>query len=51
MGTSGIQNAILARHPHRVITQKERAPLDFLRENIPSLVNPGAAMSRDERAL
>ncbi len=51
MGTSGIKNAILAQYPHRVITQKERAPLDFLCENIPSLVNPGAAMSRDERAL
>ncbi len=51
MGTSGIQNAILAQYPHRVFTQKERALLDFLCENIPSLVYSGAVMSRDDRAL
>ena len=34
--------AIWAQYAHRVITQKERALLDFLCENIPPLINPEA---------
>ena len=43
--------AIWAQYPHRVITQKERALLDFLCENIPPLINPEAATTRDARTL
>ena len=43
--------AIWAQYPHRVITQKERALLDFLCEHIPPLINPEAATAHDARTL
>ena len=43
--------AIWAQYPHRVITQKERALLDFLCEKIPPLIDPEAATARDARTL
>ena len=43
--------AIWAQYSHRVITQKERALLDFLCENIPPLIDPEAATAGDARTL
>ena len=43
--------AIWAQYAHRVITQKERALLDFLCENIPPLINPEAGTTHDARTL
>ena len=43
--------AIWAQYPHRGITQKERALLDFLCEHIPPLINPEAATAHDARTL
>ena len=43
--------AIWAQYPHRVITQKERALLDFLHENIPPLVNHETITASDGHSL
>ena len=42
---------IWAQYPHRVITQKERALLDFLHENIPPLVNHETITASDGHSL